>query len=52
MTFNQENNHWGAAMTLSLALAANLGAYATLKAKQRKPMLERKEFAIAWATYE
>lgn len=52
LTFTQEGNPWGMAMTLSVALAANLGAYACLKVKQRKPMLERKEFAVAWSAYE
>lgn len=39
-------------MTFSLAIAANVAAYATLSYRQKKPMLERKEFQIAWSLYE
>jgi hypothetical protein len=52
ITYSHGENPWAAAMTFSLAIAANLAAYTTLSLRPKKPMLERKEFAIAWALYE
>jgi len=52
MTYSQPSNGWGLALTLSLAIAANACAYAILSSKSKKPMLERKEFVIAWGVYE
>lgn len=52
VTYTHSGNYWGLGLTLGLAAACNLGAYAIMRGKQRKPMLERKEFAIAWSQYE
>lgn len=52
VTYTHSGNYWGLGLTLSLAAACNLGAYAVMKGRQKKPMLERKEFAIAWSQYE
>jgi len=35
-----------------MVTACNLCAYAVMKGRKRKPMLERKEYAFAWSQYE
>lgn len=52
ITYSQSGNYWGLALTLGIATGANCLALAALLVKTKKPLIESKEFQVAFASYE